>query len=230
VPSFTASGSGASFVKPGDPIPVRSLDTNQSGVLTPKKLGVICSFTRELLEHSTPNAEVLVRQVVSANIASKIDSVLFGSAAATDSDPPGLLNGVTATPAQGGGGVSAMMIDLGKLAGAVAPVGGLDVVFVADPQSAVKIAIGAGPDFRFDVLASSALPSNTVVAVAPIALVAAVDPVVRFSSSKEATPQMDTSPVADPLTGSPVRSFWQTDSVGTRLILTASARSLGCRT
>jgi hypothetical protein len=86
-----------------------------------------------------------------------------------DSTPQGRLYGVSAIAAQSGGGVAAMTVDLGNLAGAVAPVGGLDIVFVADPKSAVKIAAGAGPNFDFPVVASGALSAGTVIALAPLA-------------------------------------------------------------
>jgi hypothetical protein len=72
----------------------------------------------------------------------------------------GLLFGVGALTAASGGTIDAMRKDLGALAGAVAPVGGLNLAYVASPDVAVKIALAAGSEFRFPVLACGALASG----------------------------------------------------------------------
>jgi hypothetical protein len=124
-----------------------------------------------------------------------------------------------------------MMKDLGALAAAVAPVGGLQIVFVANPAEAVKIVLRAGPDFnaKFPVLASNGVAAGTVIAVAVNALAVAADPAPRFERSKDATLHMeDTTPLPIGTPGSPnviaapVRSLWQSDSVGVRLIMEVS--------
>jgi hypothetical protein len=114
-----------------------------------------------------------------------------------------------------------MVSDLAALAAAVAPVGGTQIAFVAAPGEALKIALrstGSPPL----VLASNGLAAKTVMAVALNALVVAIDPEPRFSVSKDAVYHAeDTAP--EPISGAnPVRSLWQTDTVGLRLMLDIS--------
>src|SRR5215471_9212697 len=69
-----------SFVAQGAPIPVRQ-GSFTSISFTPKKLGVISTFTRELAEHSTPNIDGLIRDAMSDDTAVAIDTVLLDATA-----------------------------------------------------------------------------------------------------------------------------------------------------
>jgi HK97 family phage prohead protease len=75
-----------SFVGEGAPIPVRqgAFDSIQ---LTPKKMAVISTFTREISEHSTPAIEGLIRQQIIDDTAVAIDAVLLDNGAATPIRP-----------------------------------------------------------------------------------------------------------------------------------------------
>ena len=66
-----------SFVAQGSPIPVRQA-AFAAITLTPKKMGVISTFTREIAEHSTPSIEQLIRQAIEEDTAIAIDSVAAG--------------------------------------------------------------------------------------------------------------------------------------------------------
>jgi len=56
-----------------------------------------------------------------------------------------------------------MLQDIGKLVEAVSPVSGLNIVFVADPGTAVKLMLTAGPEFDLPAFASNALAANTLI-------------------------------------------------------------------
>ena len=228
-PSIISSASDAAWVAQGSPIPFRQMTIGGGASLTPKKLATGFVVTRELVEHSVPNAERLLRAAITESIGVALDAAMFDATASSSTRPAGLRNGVSTTTAATGGGDAAMMKDLGALAAAVAGVGGLNIAFVAAPGEAVKIALRAGPKFKFPVFASGGLASGSVMAVALPALVSATDPAARFSVSTEAVLHMeDTSPAAIGTTGSPnvvaapARSLWQTDCVAFRLVLEAS--------
>jgi hypothetical protein len=96
----------------------------------------------------------------------------------------------------------------------------MDIVFVAGPEEAVKILGSVGPRFTFPVLASGAIASKTVIAVAPIAVVAASVPTPEIQESRNAIVHMeDTSPANPIMSGQPVRSMFQIDSSAFRVIL-----------
>src|SRR5262249_45906536 len=116
--------------------------------------------------------------------------------------------------------------DIGKLAAAVAAIAGNGpIVFVCAPEQAVSLKLWAPNSFRYPVLASSALADGVVIAIAANALVNANDPAPRFAEARDATIHMDTSPAAVSTPGAPnvvaapLRSLWQTDTIGLRMIL-----------
>ena len=216
VPALVANATNASFIQEGAAIPIRQLDTSKSVRLSPRKLATGFSLTREII--SSSNAENLVRLVMVNSVALSLDAVLLGSAAGTPVAPPGLLAGITPITPTTGGGLNALTDDLGALAGAVAPIGALDLVFVASPAEAVKILLNAGPRFQFPVLASGGLAAKTVCCFAPIAVVAAAAPDVDIQESREALVQMDTAPGDPVMSGQSVKSMWQLDSSAFRVI------------
>jgi Phage capsid family len=231
-PGIVSAATDAAWVAQGAPMPVRELDIGAGATLTPKTMRVGFVVTRELLEHSIPNAEQLIRAVTTESIGVALDSAVLDASAASSTRPAGLRNGVSVTTASAATPASeAMDEDLSTLASIVALVGGLNLAFVASPAQALRIALRAGPDFnsRFPVLASGQLDPGMVMCVALNALVSAIDPAVRFDLTRESTIHLeDTSPlaissVASPNTvAAPTRSLWQTDCVGFRLRLEAS--------
>ena len=123
-----------------------------------------------------------------------------------------------------------MTADVSTLATAVAPVAGADssIVFVSDPAHAMALKLRLPPGTPISVFASSAASmAGILMAVAGAALVSAVGS-VKILASREAVVHMDTAPLAIGTAGSPAvvaapsRRFYQTDSVGLRLILDAS--------
>ena len=121
VPAVVSSASDVAFTAEGAPLPVRQLGIGGT-TLTPHKAGAIFTFTRELLEHSTPNAEKLTRAVLTESVGLALDAVMLDANAASATRPAGLRNGVVGLAAATGGGDFAMIDDITALAAAVAGV------------------------------------------------------------------------------------------------------------
>jgi hypothetical protein len=218
VPYILPASTKVAFIAQGDPMPVLSYITNDGPTLVKKKLAFIVTLTREVIEHT--GAETMVRDIMARNLSLGIDSILFDSTAADTTRPAGLLTGLSTVGAKAGGGVTAMADDLAKLAGTVAAVGGLDLIFVAGPYAAAAITTYQ-PLFKYPVYCSSAVNDTTVICVAPSAIVVAGGDAPKIDVSIEAVLHMeDTSPL--PLTTAatasfPIRSVFQTDVVAVRL-------------
>lgn len=230
-----------SFVGEGMPIPVRQAGF-RSQVLTRKKVAVITTFTREMSEASVPAIEGVLRAAIQEDTAGVIDNVLMDNVAADAIRPAGLLNGVTPIAATAGGDFNALVTDLKNLIGALlaATAGNLrDVVLLMNPQERLSASLKALPGvsvfpFMADlsggrllghtVIESGGVPLGTIVAIDAADFVIVGGAAPRFEVSDQATLAMeDTDP--QPIVGgtpSPapvVRSLWQTDSLGLRLIL-----------
>jgi HK97 family phage major capsid protein/HK97 family phage prohead protease len=231
---------GGSFIAQGAPIPVRQA-AFAATTLTPKKMGVISTFTREIAEHSTPSIEALIRQAIQEDTAVAIDSVLLDATAASTTRPAGLRNGVTVTTATTGGGFAAVVGDLKNLIGVLAAANSLRApVWLINPAQALSISLtqNAGGDFPFaeqinngtlqgfPVLQSTSMPAGTVILLDAADFFSATGDEPRFDVNDTATVHMeDTTPLAIGTAGSPntvaapVRSLWQTDTLGIRMLL-----------
>src|SRR5215831_10715355 len=79
IPTRSATPSLAgSFVGEGMAIPVRQ-GAFTSQTLTPKKMAVISTWTREMGDHSVPAIEGLIRQAIQDDTSVAIDTVLLDS-------------------------------------------------------------------------------------------------------------------------------------------------------
>lgn len=243
LPSRAATPSIAgSFVAQGAAIPVRQAGFSAT-TLTPKKMAVITTFTREIAEHSTPDIEAVLRQAIQEDTSGAIDTVLLDATASSTTRPAGLKNGVTGLTATTGGGFAALVADLKALVGALITSSGGNVrrpVWIMNPVSALSIALtqNAGGDFPFatdidnnrllgyPVILSATVTSGNVFIVDAADFFSATGDEPRFDVSDQATLHMeDTSPTAIGTTGTPnvvaapVRSLWQTDTLGLRMIM-----------
>ena len=230
-----------SFVGEGNPIPVRQ-GAFTSQTLTPKKMAVITTWTREIDEHSVPAIEGLLRQAVSDDTAIAIDSVLLDSNPATAVRPAGILNGVTPLTATAGGGFTALVGDIKQVTGALltATLGNVrNPVWIMNPQQVMSAGLTPAPAsgvFPFDtstgrlqgwpIIDSGTVPLGTIIAVDAADFVAVGSEGPRFEISDQATLHLDDTtplPISSPGTpatvAAPVRSLWQTDSLALRLIL-----------
>lgn len=243
IPSRSTSTSIAgSFVAQGAPIPVRQ-GAFSATTLTPKKMAVITTFTREIAEHSTPSIEGVLRQAIQEDTAVAIDTVLMDNTAASTTRPAGLKNAVTGLTATSGGGFAALVADAKALVGALITGTGGNLrapMFIMNPAQALSISLtqNAGGDFAFaagiergqflgyPVILSATVTAGTVFLVDAADFFSATGDEPRFEVSDQATLHMeDTSPAQIGTTGTPnvvaapVRSMFQTDSIALRMIL-----------
>jgi HK97 family phage prohead protease len=232
-----------SFVGEGLPIPVRQgLFTSQT--LTPKKMGVITTWTREIDEHSVPAIEGLLRDAIQMDTAVSLDAVLLDANAATTVRPPGILNGVSGLTPTAGGGFNALVGDIKQLTNALltGTLGNIrSPVWLMNPAQVNSIGLVAAPGagvfpFRdeigrgtlggWPVIDSGTVPINTVIVVDAADFVSVSGDAPRFEISDQATLHMeDTAPTDISTTGTPAvvafptKSMFQTDSMALRLIL-----------
>ena len=132
-----------SFVAEGSPIPVRQ-GAFASTSLTPKKLAVISTFTREIAQHSTPAIEGLIRDAIQEDTSVALDTILLDATAATSIRPAGIRNGVSVTTATAGGGYDALVGDIKALVGALITATNGNIrtpVWIMNPVQAVAISL-----------------------------------------------------------------------------------------
>ncbi len=222
-----ASTGDVGFVAPSEPIRIRQLQIG-GALLTPQKFAVGFALNAELFLHSIPAAERVVRLALTESIAIALDAALLDVEAASDVRPAGIRHGIPALPATAGGTNEAMVADLAALGAAVAPTGGMHLAFVADPATAIKIALRA-ERLPFPVFSSGSLAAGTLLCVALSALASAIDPEPNFEISTEAvlhgedTTPLPISAVAAPNSvAAPTYGLWQTNGVGIKVILQLS--------
>ena len=232
-----------SFVGEGLPIPVRQgLFTSQ--ILTPKKMAVITTWTREIQDHSVPAIEGLLRDAVQEDTAISLDSVLLDANPATTVRPAGILNGISGLTPTAGGGFAALTGDIKQISGALltgtkgnvrAPVWLMNpqqinsALYAAAPSTGVfpyRSELQAGQLGGWPIIDSGTVPAGTVIAIDAADFVAVGGDAPRFEISDQATLHMeDTTPLdigttgTPPVVAAPVKSMWQTDSLALRLIL-----------
>jgi hypothetical protein len=206
------------FVAEGGAIPVSAFTTLLASV-SPHKMAAIVVLTSEML--SQTNAETLVTEALRRSVGLSLDNCLFDSVAASASRPAGLRNGIsalTATPS-GPGGLDVLLADIALLAAAVAPIG--PPIFVASPERAAKIMSLAFGRLAYQVYGSPGVAQTDLIAIAEGGVASVMDQ-PSFESSQAAALHMDTAPAADLMTGTPVRSLWQADSIAIKVWLDVS--------
>jgi HK97 family phage prohead protease len=232
-----------SFVGEGLPIPVRQ-GAFTSQTLTPKKMAVITTWTREIDEHSVPAIEGLLRNAIGEDTAISLDAVLLDANPATLVRPAGILNGVASLTPTAGGGFTALVGDIKQISGALLTGTAGNVrnpVWLMNPQqmnSAGLIAMPGAGVFPFrdeigqnrlggwPIIDAGTIPLGTVIAIDAGDFVSVQGDAPRFEISDQATLHMeDTAPSDISTTGTPavvaypVKSMWQTDMLALRMIL-----------
>lgn len=245
--SRTPSISG-SFVGEGMPIPVRQAAFTAQ-ILTPKKMAVITTWTREMDEASIPAIEGLLRNAIQEDTAVTLDSTLLDDNDADAVRPAGLLS-TTALPL-GSGAIAGttstaataferVVADLTTLTGSLlaGTQGNIrDMILVMNPMQTLAVSMVAMPGVSafpfmqdiagdqllgYPIFKSGTVPAGTVIAIDAADFVVVGGEAPRFEVSDQATLHMeDTAPqaITNGGTATPVRSLWQTDSLGLRLIL-----------
>jgi HK97 family phage prohead protease/HK97 family phage major capsid protein len=234
-----------SFVAEGAPIPVRKAGFS-SVTLTPRKMAVITTMTREITERSVPAIEQLLRSAIQEDTAVSIDSILLDANAATTVRPVGLRNGITTAAGTAGGGFAAVTTDLkGMLTTLVTNTNGniRQPAFIMNPIQAIALGFvqNAGGDLVFKeeigngrlngypVIQSGTVPAGVVILIDAADFFSATGDDPRFDVSDQAVLHMeDTSPAqigtagAPNVVAAPVQSMFQTDALALRMILPMS--------
>lgn len=226
------------FVEEGGAIPVRELSFT-SQTLTRHKMGVIVTTTQELLDATAGEIENYIRQAILDETSKILDARLLDNAAASTTRPVGLLNGVTSSTSAGATAAN-IIADLKTLLGAFTNDDAFkNLRILINPQRALGMAtatnsVGDMP-FAADVergnvmgaglVVSANVPTDEVYVVNAGEFISAYDG-PEFQVSTSATLHMeDTSPAAIGESGSPntvaapVRSLFQTDTVGIKMVL-----------
>lgn len=234
-----------SFVGEGQAIPVRQ-GAFSSQTLTPKKMAVITTWTREMDEHSIPAIEGLLRQAILEDTAIALDTVLLDNNPATAIRPPGLRSyqtGLTAA-AVAGAFFANFVADYKSLYGQLLSLTAGNVrmpVLILNPTQVLNLSLiqppaAAAPLFPFIAMVDggrvlkAALIESATVPVGMAIMVDAADFTTagaegpRLEISDQATLHMeDTTPTditgGTPSPAVPVKSMWQTDSLALRLIM-----------
>ena len=218
--------SGGDWIAEGAAIPFRKPILSPGPKLTPHKLGVLATFSRELVEAGS-NIEEFTTQAIRESTAALLDLQMFSTNPGDAVHPPGILIGANTVTATSVAAPWAISSDIGALVQALATNGGgLEPVIIAAPAQASSLRMWRQADF-FPILASVALPAGTVVAVEASSFVSGQDGIPEFSTSTGATLHMeDTTPKdivsSGGVVATPVKSMFQTDIIGLRMILRAS--------
>jgi HK97 family phage prohead protease/HK97 family phage major capsid protein len=233
-----------SFVGEGLPIPVRQ-GAFTSQTLTPKKMAVITTWTREIDEHSIPAIQGLLRDAIQVDTAVSLDAILLDTNPATTIRPAGILNGVSGLTPTAGGGFTALTGDIKALSGALltGTLGNVrNPAWLMNPQQVNSAGLVAAPGagvfpFRdeigrgqlggWPIIDSGTVPLGTVIAIDAADYVSVTGDGPRFEISDQATLHMEDTAPADIVSGpsgtpapaTPVKSMFQTDSLALRLIL-----------
>ena len=216
--------SAGDWIGEGAAIPVRHPTIAPGPKLEARKLAVLSVFTREMVE--ADSILEFTEAAIKEASAALLDKKMFSTDAASAVAPPGILTGATTVAPTASASSWAISSDLGALVGALATNGaGLEPVITAAPSQAAALKMWRQADF-FPVLASAALAAGTVVAVEQSSFVSGFDGLPEFSTSRGASVHMeDTTPhdiVSGGAASTPVKSLFQTDLVGLKMILRAS--------
>jgi HK97 family phage major capsid protein/HK97 family phage prohead protease len=232
-----------SFVAEGAPIPVRqaAFTTVTIGL---KKMAVITSYTREIAEHSTPEIETILRQLIMDDTGVAVDTVFIDATSSTSVRPGGIRAGVAGQTPTAGGGFNALVGDIKLLVGILAGMNAIgSPVWIMNPVQQIAISLttpaaGAG-DFPFQaeingnrlmgypVVVSSTVPAGMIILINADDLMVVQGDTPRFDVSDQATLHFeDTTPLqitsgaqGSAVAATPVRSMFQTDSLALRMIL-----------
>lgn len=186
------------FVGEGMPIPVRRGQIG-SVTLTPHKLGVISTFTREMAQRSTPQIEGIIRQGIIEDTADAIDRALLDDLPGTVIRPAGLGFGVVPIPPTAGGDDAAVQADVrAMLAPFIAANAAKGLVWLMNSGSRSNLSMMTNPlgltsefqaQARAGELGGFPIIDSTNVAIGDLWLVRAAD----FMSANGDTPVFDVS-------------------------------------
>ncbi|WP_271605656.1 phage major capsid protein [Bradyrhizobium sp. CCBAU 11434] len=217
LPSIATDADAVGWVSEGNPIPVKQFAFDAGITLTTKKMATIVVASRELFEYSS--CEPVLRDLMARNSSLGFEKALFGTDAASASQPAGLRYGINATAATAGGTDEAMITDLSNIGASVAAVSS-DLFYVAGPAAGIKIGLRQ-PLFKYPLAISSALADDQVLCLSPscVAIAGGLD-APKLDVSIETSLHMadDPAPLTTATTAAfPIQSLYQSDCVSIRL-------------
>jgi hypothetical protein len=215
VPTLAVNAGAVTWVGEGLPIPVWDYVSSFVSV-TPKKVGSITIYSREMATTSTPNFEKLVRAAIGESLSVALDGTLFSASAGDAATPSGLFFGITpTTPSVSTIPSEAMAEDLAKIISKVAAVSGdSEIVLVMSPAQAAAVRVRTDVDYAS--FSSSVMPSGSVAAFATNAICSVGDSAPEITARMEASVHEETVPQALGSVG-PTKSLFQTDCLSLRL-------------
>jgi len=173
-------------------------------------------MTRELSEHSIPAAESLLRARIQESTAVVLDALLFDDEPGNDVRPPGLLYDAAELPT-----ADNFIGDLQQLIEGLAERTQSRIrapVIIMNTAQALAATLGMTKDV-LPTVSSASVPPGLVIMLDAADFVCAGGDAPRFEISREAAVHMEMDAPL-PIDGaSPVRSLWQTDTLGLRMIL-----------
>jgi hypothetical protein len=231
-PSITGS-----FIAEGSPIPVRKLGLT-SIELKPNKVGVISTFTREIMRYSQPQIEGIIREAIRDDTAITLDSLLLDATGpSTATRPAGIIFGVSAKTASVLGGYKAILADLTSLYAPFATANaGRRMVLIMNPAQGMALSMAPGPDGTFgwsgQFTSRFQIIESTTVAAGMLYMVDAADFVAvtgapEFEVSDQVTLHMeDTAPLplvtgvqGSGVVASPSSSMFQEAKIALRMLM-----------
>lgn len=234
VPLQTGGGTYG-FVGEGAPKPVTK-PTYGSTTLRFEKVAGIIVITEELARFSSPSAEVLVRNELVNGLTEFLDTIFVGNTPAiANVQPAGIRNGITPVPASGTTAnafrsqfnqIMQNMITnkrnparLVLLMSSGMAMSLSSMINSLGQQEFPSVNAQGGTYLGIPIVVSQALGTN-IVLIDPNEILHAAEPAIRIDVSREASVEMDDSPVAgetSPVTQiTTYKSFWQNNLVGIR--------------
>jgi hypothetical protein len=197
IPNFANLPAAPIFVGEGKPAPSVHWTFDATDLGPARKVLILAAVTGELEAATPESASALVGRILADASNKSIDAVAFGTAAADEDQPAGLLHGVG--PIAASAGADAMAEDLAALIAAIAGSGinTSEAVFVCSPREAAIVKIKAGPKFDHPVLSTLGLPAKTVACFAPAAVASGYQDAPQIETSKTATVHFEDDSPAD---------------------------------
>ena len=237
--SSSSPNLAGAFRAEGAPIRVGALALT-SATLTPKSLGIIGTFSQELLDRSTPSIEQIIRNAMIQDTADSLDAAFLGSTAGSTTVPAGIQTYATGSNTAASAGATTANI-ISDLRGRLQQMSSLNMgqrpVWVMNPARwyAVKLAVTAAGTLAFPEAAQNQLIGIPVVISTnvPSAVVFLVDAsqiafaggAPRFLGTEiatiheeNATPAAIGTAATPNVVAAPVRSLYQTNSAALRTV------------
>ena len=214
------------FVTESGPAPNLQFDFSGGAVIGPVRKILLLAATSGELENATPGTmSAVLGKVLADSAARGLDAAAFGTQAADDTVPQGLLHGVTPVTASVAG-VNAMSEDIAGLLDSIAAsnIDTSGAVFVANAGTVGILKTRVGPKFDYPILTTLGLPAKTVACFAPAALGTGYDEAPTLEVSRvgavhyeSSTPLPISTPGTPPTVAAPVYSTFQNDLLSVKV-------------